>query len=60
MVFYIISFTADRINTNLCGSLETACLSLQVEYFLSECEGNHACLIQVVRECVKPGIEENR
>lgn len=59
-MFYIIFFIADRINTNLCESLETTWLSLQVEYFLSGCEGNHACPVKIVRECVKPGIEEKR
>lgn len=32
----------------------------KVEYILSECEGNYACLVKLVRECVKPGTEEKK
>ena len=60
MLLYIISFATDRITNKLCRSLETAQPPLQVEYFLSRCEDNIAWFVKIVRECVKPGIEENR
>ena len=47
-------------NNKLCRSLETAWPPLQVEYFLSRCKDSIAWFVKIVRECVKPGIEENR
>lgn len=54
MTFCIISFAAERINTNKPFRYwETTGPPSLLERFLYECEGNHTCLVKSVKNSMK-------